>query len=273
MNSPPRIALLLSDIDGTLVGSGKQLTPATIEAVGRLKQAGIAFTVTSSRPPRGLQHIIAALGIEVPVGAFNGGLLVRPDLSVLEARYLPAAAGRRVVDMMAAAGVDVWLFTDTEWFLINPAGPRVALERRTVNFEPNVVAAFPEAAFGRIGKIVGVSDDYDRLARCEVQIGAAMPGDVAASRSQPYYLDVTHVGANKGHVVGMLARALNIPAARIAAIGDGANDIPMLQAAGFGIAMGNAVDDLKQIAAAVTGTANDDGFAHAVDTIILPPFA
>jgi hydroxymethylpyrimidine pyrophosphatase-like HAD family hydrolase len=96
-----------------------------------------------------------------------------------------------------------------------------------------------------------------------------MGAAIAAARSQPYYLDVTHPAASKGHVVGMLARALKIDAAAIAAIGDGANDLSMLKAAGRAIAMGNAVPELKAIADFVSKPANDDGFAHAVDAFLL----
>ncbi|HTH96863.1 MAG TPA: HAD family hydrolase [Stellaceae bacterium] len=270
MTSPPAIRLLLSDVDGTLVGSGKQLTPATLSAVARLHRVGILLSIASSRPPRGLAATIEALGIEAPVAAFNGGVLVKPDLSIIDSHFLPADLGHAVVGLLAQRGIDAWLFTDARWYLTNPAGPRIQLERVTVGFEPDIVSQFPADAFQRIGKIVGVSNDYDRLAACEAEMRARFGTSLAASRSQAYYLDMTHPGASKGNVVGMLSRAMSIDPAQIAAIGDGANDVSMIEAAGYGIAMGNAVDELKRVADAATGAANDDGFAQAVDTLILP---
>ena len=77
----PGIRLLLADVDGTLVTSAKVLAPSTIRAARLLKERGIALAITSSRPPRGLLQFIEALGIDTPTGAFNGGALVKPDLT------------------------------------------------------------------------------------------------------------------------------------------------------------------------------------------------
>src|SRR5882724_8357797 len=79
----PAISLLLSDIDGTLVTKDKRLTPATIDAVRKLGERGIAFAITSARPPRGLTHIIETLNITTPASGFNSGMIVDPSQHVL----------------------------------------------------------------------------------------------------------------------------------------------------------------------------------------------
>ena len=83
------IRLLLADVDGTLVTRDKVLTDRAIAAVGKLRQAGILFAVTSGRPPRGMSMVIEPLGITTPIAAFNGGLFARPDMSVIEERSSP----------------------------------------------------------------------------------------------------------------------------------------------------------------------------------------
>ena len=90
-----------------------------------------------------------------------------------------------------------------------------------------------------------------------------------ANRSQPYYLDVTNKDANKGAVLEYLSRHLGVPATEIATIGDQPTDVPMFQRAGFSIAMGNASDQVKGQASAVTDSYNDEGFAKAMERYIL----
>src|SRR5215813_14654776 len=83
------ISAFLADVDGTLVTKAKILTVRAIEAVQRLHESGIAFFITSGRPPRGMRMLIEPLGLKVPMAAFNGGMIVHPDLSVVDARLLP----------------------------------------------------------------------------------------------------------------------------------------------------------------------------------------
>ena len=118
-------------------------------------------------------------------------------------------------------------------------------------------------------KIVGVSDDLDRVAACEKLAQSELGGKASAARSQPYYLDVTHPQANKGTVVANLSRFLDIPPDQIATIGDMPNDVLMFKKSGFSIAMGNASDEVKAQASAVTDSNEDEGFANAVRKFVL----
>ena len=104
------IRLLLSDIDGTLLTSGKELTNATIAAVQRLHDSGIGFTITSSRPPPGLGMFVSPLGITLPLGAFNGGVFCDPELRLLEQRAIPATAVGPIIERIDASGLDVWVY-------------------------------------------------------------------------------------------------------------------------------------------------------------------
>jgi hydroxymethylpyrimidine pyrophosphatase-like HAD family hydrolase len=138
-----------------------------------------------------------------------------------------------------------------------------------VQFPPKVVPAFTDVHLKTAVKIVGVSNDLDRVADCERKVRAALGNTVSAARSQPYYLDVTHPDANKGGVVGYLSRTLGIDPGRIATIGDQPNDVLMFKPSGFSIAMGNASEAVQKEADAVTDSYDDDGFAKAVEKFIL----
>ncbi len=262
------IRLVLADVDGTLITSAKVLSPSTIRAARTLKERGIALAITSSRPPRGLLQFIDALEIDTPTGAFNGGVFVKPDLTVLAQSVLPAVSAANAMKALRLHGLDVWAYTGDDWYVQHGGGPHVAREQRTVGFEPKVVDSY-ESVMDRTVKIVGVTDDPVLMVEAERAIRADFAGAVSASRSQPYYLDLTHPDANKGKVVAWLSAHLGIPSRHIAAIGDGPNDILMFRRSGLSIAMGNAAPEVKAEAMAVTASNDEDGFAMAVDTHIL----
>ena len=121
----------------------------------------------------------------------------------------------------------------------------------------------------QVVKIVGVSDDFEKVQRCEADAHAAFGQRATANRSQSYYLDVTHKDANKGAVVEFLSRYLDIPTAEIATIGDQPTDVLMFKRSGFSIAMGNASDQVKKQASATTDSHEDEGFAKAMERFIL----
>jgi hydroxymethylpyrimidine pyrophosphatase-like HAD family hydrolase len=125
----------------------------------------------------------------------------------------------------------------------------------------------------RVAKVVGVSDDYDVVARCEKDVQAALGGHASAARSQPYYLDVTHPKANKGEVVLAMSDLLRIPTGQIATIGDMPNDVLMFVKSGVSIAMGNASPDVQKSATYVTSSNEEEGFAKAMEQFILKKHA
>jgi Cof subfamily protein (haloacid dehalogenase superfamily) len=267
--APQPIAAVLADVDGTLVTGAKVVTARAIEAVEQLHQRGVLFAITSGRPPRGMRMLIRPLEMRGPMAAFNGGVIVRPDMTIVDQRAVPADVAPAVVDAIRAHGLYAWIYRGTDWYVTDPHAPHAAREAATVQFQPTVVPSY-DGLLDQAVKIVGVSDDYDRVARCEAAVRQQFGTHVSASRSQPYYLDVTHPEANKGVVVERLSRYYQIPLAQIATFGDGANDVLMFQRSGVSIAMGNASPEVQAQATYVTASNEDEGFAKAVEEFVLP---
>lgn len=265
---PGKISLLLADVDGTLVTRDKILTDRARDAVRRLREAGIRFAITSGRPPKGMAMLIEPLSLDTPIAGFNGGLFVRPDLSIIEERTLALDVAVQTVDLILGHGLDVWVYAANDWLVRDANAPHVDREARTVKFPPKVVKDF-NGVLDRAVKIVGVNDDYDLVRRCEADAQTTLGDRATAARSQPYYLDVTHRDANKGFVADYLSRTLDIPSAEIATIGDQPNDVLMFRRSGFSIAMGNASEDVQRQASATTRSYDDEGFAYAVERFIL----
>jgi Cof subfamily protein (haloacid dehalogenase superfamily) len=262
------IQLLLSDVDGTLVRKDKTLSERTIEAVHALHAAGIHFAVTSGRPPRGMSMLLEPLSLRAPLAGFNGGLVVDPQLEVIEEHTIADELVAPTIGLMEASDLSVWVYRGSDWYVRDPNGPHVEREAHTVQFEPTVVASFDAIERG-IAKIVGVSDDFDAVAAAQLRVDDELGEHVSASRSQPYYLDVTHPQANKGAVVMFLSARYEIPPNDIATIGDMANDVLMFAGSGLSIAMGNAHREVQRAARHVTATNDEDGFATAVERYIL----
>ena len=273
-NDPPvqadqSIVALLADVDGTLITKEKVLTARAIEAVKRLRERGVVFCITSGRPPRGLRMFVEPLELTIAMAAFNGGVIVRPDLSVIDEKPLRPDISPEVIKTLRAHKLDVWIFGAMEWYVTDPQGTRVDRETSTIQFPPIVVPSY-EQVLDKVIKIVGVSNDLEAVARCEASLQAQFVTRVSAARSQPYYLDVTHPDANKGAVVDRLARYLNVPPQRIATIGDQPNDVLMFKRSGLSIAMGNASPEVQRQATFVTTSFGDEGFANAVERFVLP---
>ena len=262
------ISLVISDVDGTLVTPDKRLTDANVQVVKLLHGRDIGFTVNSSRPPIGLRMLIEPLSLKLPIGTFNGGAIVGPDLAVIEQHLVPEPAARSALDVLAAFGADVWIFTPDQWLVRNPAGDYVPHERQTIQAEPFVVGDFGPYLL-RAAKIVGSCMDLVRLAECEAAMRETLAEQAAVARSQPYYLDVTAPDVDKGTVIDVLSHRLAVPAAAIAVLGDMENDLAMFRKAGVSIAMGNASAEVKRQANYVTESNSENGFARAIEQYIL----
>ncbi len=267
--SAPAIRLLLADVDGTLVTPEKTLTEAAIAAVRELDEAGVLFALTSGRPPRGMAMLVEPLNLRTPIAAFNGGLLVDPDMTVIEQRTIPGKLVAPVIELLESYALDVWLYRGADWYVQDPKGSHVDREAQTVQFAPTVRADYG-GLVQEIAKIVGVGDDHDAVARAATAAHDRFGDHVSAARSQPYYVDVTHPQANKGSVVAYLSRRYEIPETQIATIGDMANDVLMFARSGLSIAMGNADREVQRAARRVTASNEHDGFAEAVRRFVLP---
>jgi Cof subfamily protein (haloacid dehalogenase superfamily) len=264
-----KIAAVLADVDGTLVTKDKVLTPRAIRAVKALQERGVLFAITSGRPPRGMRMLVEPLGMKVPMAAFNGGIIILPDMTVVDERVIQADVAPAVIETIRAHGPYVWIYRSTEWYVTDPHAPHAEREASTVQFPPTVVPTY-DGLLDRVVKIVGVSDDHDLVARCEAAVQQQFGSHVSAARSQLHYLDVTHPTANKGVVIERLSKYFKVPLEQVATLGDQPNDVLMFKKSGLSIAMGNASEEVQNQATYVTDSHEDEGFAKAIEGFILP---
>ena len=154
----PRISLVVSDVDGTLLPKDKVLTEGNKHAVRKLHEAGIGFTIVSSRPTIGMGFLIEPLAISLPIGAFNGSSIVDAKLKPIEQHLIAPDVAQRSLDVLDAFGVDIWLFTNDRWLTRNPDGEYVPHEKRAIResgrsrlaMEAGNTEAIPESAILQI---------------------------------------------------------------------------------------------------------------------------
>ena len=221
-----------------------------------------------ARPPRMVRELIDALQVREPFACFNGAVVVGTDEKILREYPMKPEDAQMVADWIRDHGFDLWVWTSNDWLVTSAAGPHVAHHIEGMGRAPTMLLERDVTHFDVL-KLVGVSDDYDALAAAEKELAAKGISTISATRSSPYYLDVTASGANKGAVVLSLSELLSIPREQIATIGDMITDTLMFRKSGVSIAMGNAFDDVKALATYTTKTNDEDGFAYAMDTFIL----
>jgi hydroxymethylpyrimidine pyrophosphatase-like HAD family hydrolase len=154
------------------------------------------------------------------------------------------------------------------WYVRDPGAPHVARETFTISLPPVVVKDFA-GKLEQVGKIVAVGDDAAAVSACNEELNATLGNRGSATKSQSYFIDITHPDANKGAMVETMARYLSISTEQICTIGDMQNDVLMFQKSGMSIAMGNATDAVKAQATLSTDSNEEDGFAKAVERYLL----
>ena len=253
-----RISAVISDVDGTLVADDKSLPEANRRAVARLVEAGVAFALISSRPPRGMAEVIKSLDVPLVVAGFNGGVISTAENEILEQHLLAPDAARRTVQSLTDGGADVWVFAGQAWFR---AERQLALQRARDSH--GAVRAHHRSGLRR-GARQG-RQDRRRERRCRAAGGlrGRIAGRVVGQghdRAVPALLFGYHRRlANKGAGVRAIARTAGRPARRGRRDRRRAQRRRHVRSGGLSIAMGNAEPAVQQAANHVTGDNNDGG--------------
>ncbi len=272
--------LLAIDIDGTLVDHRDELSPATIGAIARAGRAGVLVVLATGRRYSRTLQLVEPLGIEVPLVTASGALVKNPaDHRTLFRAEFDGDLLSRTVRRIEDCGFDALLLSDTfeqgfdfyqarpdarrpemaEYLRLNPDCGRLwpAMQREA---PPEVFALF---TMGTLAEMLDV----------ERRLHEALPGGLSthvlrSPRYTGYLCEVAPAGVTKWSGIRHLAEDRGIADAEICAVGDDVNDIPMIRAAGLGVAMGNAQEAVKQVADRIAPRQNEDGLVQVVEWML-----
>lgn len=263
---PSQIKLVISDIDGTLITSNHEVTAATQSAAAALYERGIMLSLASSRPPRSIRPLADELGLRSPFAAFNGALVTTAAGEIVARSSLSVATIARIKAIADDLSLSVWIYDEHEW-CAPTHDAFVEREEHTSGFSANL--ADYAARLNEPANKLTVVGKPEFVAEAERRVFATMSEEVSASRSKPRFLDVTECGIHKGTVVARLSELLGISRNAIAVIGDGPNDVDMFKQAAVSIAMGQAVDEVRDAARYATTSNDDEGWARGIEQYVL----
>ena len=259
------IRLIAIDLDGTLLNSAKEITPATAKALAKARSKGAQVVLASARPPRTTRPFYERLGLATPMISYNGALVLDPPTNrVLMHRPLPLASAVRITQLarrlypgvlISAEILDRW-YTDR----VDPAH-----QTETARLcRPDQVAPIAEWLREDVTKLLLLGEPQ-QLQKLSQAVNRELPHEVNQVQTEHDLLQIMHATVSKAQALRVVAAELHVPREKVMAIGDNANDVGMLQWAALSAAMGTGADSAKAVADFVTAGHDDDGVAEALD--------
>jgi len=269
------IKLIISDIDGTILDKNHQLDSHLIELMPLLKQSDIPFVLASARSPLGIAPISKELGItECPIACYNGALISLGD-KILSQHSIDKSELLLLHDFLKKEfpTVSINVYSGKDW-LVNTIDEWVEIEATITGESPKVtsLADFIRDEKTLVHKLLLI-DNTDTIQKLQKILSSIDFPQTNFYLSKDNYLEVTHNQVSKKQALLELAKYYQLSLSEIMTIGDNYNDIPMIETAGLGIAMGNAPRDVKTCAKAVTDSNEQNGVSKAIKLHVLDKYS
>jgi Cof subfamily protein (haloacid dehalogenase superfamily) len=275
MNAPASgksaVRLFAIDVDGTLLDSSHRLKTVVRDAVCRLPASGVQVVLATARGPQAVRDIVRQLDFSPWLIGFSGAWIGELDVGSLEPKNvrsderIAAAEARSVLSTAISHNVEPNIFTPDSW-RVRIMTEEILEECAIVNLKPIQTSELmtmeePPSKIMLISRLdqIGVLKEIQESVR----------GVATGTFSKPNYLEILPAGVNKAKALTKVAAVFGLELSEIAAIGDGPNDLEMLNEVGFAIAMGNASERVKVVADLVVGSNDNAGVAEAVEKILI----
>lgn len=265
----PTVQMIAIDMDGTLLNSQGYISQGTLQAIREAQAKGITVAICTGRFPENVSLMFEDVGLSCPVISLNGAI-IEMDNKRVHAEQMKGDTVQELCLALESAQASYYMFGDHMITTRRMGKPHHAevkyaarlLKERGVTFEVG-----EEAVRSAARKALYKFYVYEDFASCGLQKAFEAVQHVKGvhfTRSSDNNFEIMPQGIDKEHGIQTLAAMLDIPLRHVMAIGDHENDETMIKAAGFGVAMGNAVPRVKEAADAVTGTNDEEGVAQAI---------
>lgn len=271
MTKEANVRLIASDVDGTLLSSRHIITDESLAAIREAQEAGIIFAIASGRFPENVYVRIRQYGLSCPIIGVNGCHITDENLKPIFTAAMAPRGAREVMDVLYDYGAEFFMFNTHSVCTSHKDLPHHSEVTR-----PEEIKALGFRYFhGRDEMLSCVETPVHKYYICEGYRGDKLwqrlekIEGIALTQSGDSNIEVIPAGIDKAGGVKILAEHFGIPMEQVMTLGDHENDIPMLQAAGFGVAMGNATENAKKAARFITDTNDNEGLAKAIRTYAL----
>ena len=264
------IKLVATDLDDTLLRDDLTLSPRVIEAIRQAKEQGVYVTFATGRMPVSARPYAEQLGLDVPIITYNGAMIQEAiSHKVLYRKVIPVELAREVVGFLLSEGQHLHMYRADQVFVqkMNEWSEAYGLKTKVQVEEADLLKLLEEENEG-VEKII-VFGDPAQLKIWRDKLLVRYPHKLHLTSSKPYFLEMNHPEVNKGDTLLNFAKGLGIKQEEIMAIGDSLNDLEMIRCAGLGVAVENAIQELKDIAKVITASNEEDGVAKAIENYVL----
>jgi Cof subfamily protein (haloacid dehalogenase superfamily) len=269
------IAAVCTDIDGTLLDNRRELSDRTIQAVQRINKAGIPLILASSRMPAAMRHLQAQLGIvNQPMICFNGGYVIlnegeTPSTEVLDSVTIPLSICIAIGELVSGTAIHASLYSGDEWFA--PISDQWTHREETITKVNATIMPF-DAVMGLwssagIGahKVMCMGDEL-QIANLYLELQRMFADQLHVYRSRSTYLEIAPKAVSKASALQLIMKKkFNADLSNVMSFGDNYNDVEMIRNSGLGIAVANAIQEVKEVAREITLNSKEDGVAIAIE--------
>ena len=263
------IKLFVTDIDGTLLPTGGTVSPANVQAVQDMVKAGVNVAIATGRMYSAALAVASQLKVPVPIIAYNGALIKSSAGEVIHTHFMDKAIVLKLINFFEERGRHIQSYSD-DILYVPERNSGVEYYEQVIHVKAVTVGweGLRQRAEG-VTKLLSISDDRDELIDSMEAVRKNFGEQVEVTQSNIRFAEFMAKGVTKAGAIKILAEKFGVEISDVLAIGDSENDLPMLKAAGIGVAMGNAQPNVKAACKFITDTCDNDGFAKAVYDYVL----
>ena len=260
--------LVATDIDGTLLNSKSELTPHTIDTIQRSIANGLIFAISTGRPIQGVQFFAKLLEVDMPFITYNGAMVIMSkSQKILYEQKLAAHDAADAIRLGKQYGTTVLVWADNQLY-VTEHNEKTEHYKTISTIEPILVPSFDDIIANGVSKVLWY-DEESKIEQYRIEVGAHISKQVNFHPSRPIFLEFVDKDATKAIGMQKIGEHYGIKQEEMIAIGDGFNDLSMIEYAGLGIVMANAKDVVKEKADFITKSNDEDGVAYAIEKFIL----